>query len=145
MNQSSEGIQKLPLHDLVHIDLCRNLRRNCPMDEQDCRKCGRWRATAEKYRSTYLDVLNDLVQKCPETLKEVNTLKQSPFLFHCHTRSANDVCREWGRLELTTSPGSAKPLVENEANVTLPAQDLPTANDLQSLGSANPNTNPLRP
>jgi hypothetical protein len=136
MNQSSEGIHNLPLHDLVHINLCRGLCRNCLMDEQHCKRCGKQRAEAEKYHSTYLDVLNDLVQKYPKALKEVNKLKQSPFLFHCHTRNANDTCREWGRLELSTSLDPTRTLMDNQANPTLPVQSLPTNKDVQSFRNA---------
>jgi hypothetical protein len=143
MNQSSEGIHNLPLHDLVHINLCRGLCRNCPMDEQSCKKCRKQRDRAEEYHSTYLYVLNDLVQRYPKALKEVNKLEQSPFLFHCHTRSANDTCREWGRLELTTSLDPAKTLMGNQANLAPPVQSLPTNKKVQSFGSAKHSPAPL--
>ena len=135
INQSSEGVNNLPLHDLVHINFCRGLHRKCPMDEQDCKKCRKQRAATETYRSTYLTVLNDLVRRYPKALREVNKLKQSPFLFHCHTRSVNDICREWGRLELTT--------VENQETITQSVQLLPYTDMYGAFRGAKHITEPL--
>ncbi|KAK4200467.1 hypothetical protein QBC40DRAFT_326755 [Triangularia verruculosa] len=96
-----EDIENLPLHDLVHISLCKGLEWICPKlkDEVVCEKCAIFASNSDTYRKTYLAVVDILVKKYPDALKKLNQSNMSPFLFHRNTRDNNPATKDWGSLE----------------------------------------------
>ncbi|KAJ8127354.1 hypothetical protein O1611_g6283 [Lasiodiplodia mahajangana] len=139
-------IGNLPLHNLVHIDLCKGLVSMCPIPEPDCPKCrnSKLASISAENRSIYLGIIDAMVDKYPDALRKMNDQKQSPFLYHCYTRSLNDTAQDWDRLEFESichdpvdpgyQPNRAQP----------PAEPIPTTKDADHDAEAGDGTKPTR-
>jgi hypothetical protein len=134
IRNNSDGIENLPLHDLVHINLCRDFQRKCSLDEALCSSCQKHKVASEHYRSAYLDILDTMVEKCPEALTRMNRSRQSPFLFHCYTRNNEKSTKDWGQLEFSESVDVSVLGADGRAKVGLPPQPPPRTKDVYRHG-----------
>ena len=123
------GRGNLPLHDLVHVNVCRDLTRRCSKEKSTCKLCRKQKDDFAHYRRTYLDVLDLMVKKHPQAMTTMNSAKQSPFLFHCYTRDSSETNKDWGRLEFDTSVDTIIAAKNGRSNAELPPKLPPKKGD----------------
>lgn len=126
---NTEGLGNLPLHDLVHISLCKGLDWRCPKREhiRVCEKCSNFTPTLDEYHKTYLAVVDILVKKYPDALQKLNQSNLSPFLFHRNTRDKNSATRGWGSLEFVEPSDGDQVQSEDQGRRSSVATPQPTS------------------
>lgn len=102
------GNKNTALHDFVHIDRCMVATRACALPLGDCPKCQSVEKSNEQARTRfeedYIATLEEMSKKCPAAMQTLNAAGESPYLYHCSTRSKatkakNLNASEWQDLE----------------------------------------------
>ncbi|KAI9741630.1 MAG: hypothetical protein M1834_000014 [Cirrosporium novae-zelandiae] len=92
-----------PLHEAAHFLRCKESFQLCKRNCKQCEgKSPQPRPTSDVplCRESHLEIIEKLVERCPEALRELNEAKQSPYQYHLLTR------QQASKNKLLEDPGS---------------------------------------